>query len=99
MTPLTLLSFLLMVLSSLIAAYSDISRSVEISNVSLPHSPDDPITGKHQSNLIPGFNTLKTEKDNLMAMAGNLNMDMGSLLASGYLWMGLNCICSAAYVS
>lgn len=101
MTPLTLLSFLLMVLSSLIAAYSDISRTIEISNTALPHSSDDPFSNENQSNLIPGFESLKNEKDNLLNLTGNLGFKNGmqGVLASGYLWMALNCFCSAAYVS
>ncbi|TKY85110.1 hypothetical protein EX895_006190 [Sporisorium graminicola] len=108
-TRIVLSSFLLMVLSSIIAASSDISNLFTIANLSMPHTPDsiaggmseDPSTGA----LVPVLDPLQAEKDSINAQAqsfsGNdiLEGFQGyGLLSSGYLWMALNCICSASYV-
>lgn len=108
-TRIVLSSFLLMVLSSLIAAWSDISTVFAIGNLSMPHTPDsiaggmskDPITG----NMVPAFDALKQEKEAIAAQIQGASANdvlegfQGyGLLSSGYLWMALNCICSATYV-
>ncbi|ETS61103.1 hypothetical protein PaG_05050 [Moesziomyces aphidis] len=108
-TRIVLSSFLLMVLSSIIAAWSDISNVFAIGNLSMPHTPDsiaggmskDPNTGA----LIPAFDPLKAEKDAIAAQIQGASANdviegfQGyGLLSSGYLWMALNCICSATYV-
>ncbi|SNX82408.1 probable VRG4 - Golgi GDP-mannose transporter [Melanopsichium pennsylvanicum] len=108
-TRIVLSSFLLMVLSSVIAAWSDISNVFAIGNLSMPHTPDsisggmskDPVTGA----LIPAFDPLQAEKDAINAqITGTSANDViegfqgYGLLSSGYLWMALNCICSATYV-
>ena len=108
-TRIVLSSFLLMVLSSIIAAWSDISNVFAIGNLSMPHTPDsivsgmakDPVTGA----LVPAFDPLKAEKDAINAQIQSASANdvlegfQGyGLLSSGYLWMALNCICSATYV-
>lgn len=108
-TRIVLCSFLFMVLSSVIAAWSDISNVFAIGNLSMPHTPDsimggmakDPITGA----LVPAFDPLKTEKDAINAQLQSASANdviegfQGyGLLSSGYVWMALNCICSATYV-
>lgn len=108
-TRVILCSFLLMVLSSVIAAWSDISNVFAIGNLSMPHTPDsitsgmakDPVSGA----LVPAFDPLKAEKDaiNAQLQAASANdviegFQGYGLLSSGYLWMALNCICSATYV-
>lgn len=115
---LTFFSFMLMALSSIIAAWSDISRAMAISQLSMPHTPDsildgssiDPKTGRP----VAVFDALGAEKarlDELQANAGGMGDLSGGdadvldgmrgwgLLNSGYMWMALNCIVSAAYVS
>lgn len=117
-TMLTFFSFMLMALSSIIAAWSDISRAMAISQLSMPHTPDsildgssiDPKTGRP----VAVFDALGAEKarlDELQANAGGMGdlnggdadildgMRGWGLLNSGYMWMALNCIVSAAYVS
>ncbi|PWZ01083.1 putative VRG4-golgi GDP-mannose transporter [Testicularia cyperi] len=108
-TRIVLSSFLLMVLSSVIAAWSDISHALDLSNLSFPHTPDsisggmttDPKTGL----LVPSFDMLGSEKAKLNAqLQGASAHDVlegfqgYGVLSSGYLWMALNCVCSAAYV-
>ncbi|PWN52347.1 GDP-mannose transporter [Violaceomyces palustris] len=108
-TPLVLSSFILMVLSSIIAAWSDIARVLAIANISIPHTPDsvlggvttDPNTGK----AVGAFDPLKNDREALQAQIsqGSENDVFESiggygLLSSGYVWMFANCICSAAYV-
>ena len=108
-TRIVLSSFLLMVLSSLIAAWSDISTAFAVGNLSMPHTPDsivsgmakDPTTGA----LVPAFDALKGEKDAIAAQIQGASAHAViegfqgyGLLSSGYLWMALNCICSATYV-
>lgn len=108
-TRIVLSSFLLMVLSSLIAAWSDISNVFAIGNLSMPHTPDsiaggmatDPRTG----HMVPAFDALKAEKEAIAAQIQGASANdvlegfQGyGLLSSGYLWMALNCICSATYV-
>ncbi|SJX61089.1 probable VRG4-Golgi GDP-mannose transporter [Sporisorium reilianum f. sp. reilianum] len=108
-TRIVLSSFLLMVLSSVIAAWSDISNVFTIGNLSMPHTPDsiiggmskDPATGA----LVPVLDPLQAEKDMINAQIQGASANdvlegfQGyGLLSSGYLWMALNCICSATYV-
>lgn len=109
-TRITLISFVLMVLSSVIAAYSDIVAFLALQDLSMPHTPDsmsggsiDPITHMKTS----PFDALGAEKANIAALeqaAGRGHEQvldglsgMG-VLNSGYVWMALNCACSAAYV-
>lgn len=108
-TKIVFLSFMLMVLSSVIAAWSDISHALTISNLSMPHTPDsvsggmttDPKTGL----LVPSWDVMKGEKDAINAqLVGASANDVlegfqgYGVLSSGYLWMALNCVCSAGYV-
>lgn len=108
-TRIVLSSFLLMVLSSIIAAWSDISKVLALGNLSMPHTPDSISGGMIRNSstgaLVPVIDPLQAEKD-----AGNAQMAGASandvldgfrgygVLSSGYLWMALNCICSATYV-
>lgn len=116
-TLLVFFSFSLMVLSSVIAAWSDIARALAISQMSMPHTPDsvlggatfDPATGKP----ISAFDAMGDEKSRLTALAAGAagmgdvpgqddvleGMSGWGLLNSGYMWMALNCVVSAAYVS
>lgn len=113
MTTLTLCSFILMVFSSIIAAWSDISRAAAVQSLSFPHTPDsvnsiggalthDPSTGK----AVAAYDALAAERARINAQiaaaGGSEVLDVaGSLnfLNSGYVWMAANCIVSAAYVS
>ncbi|EPQ31604.1 uncharacterized protein PFL1_00937 [Pseudozyma flocculosa PF-1] len=108
-TKLILSSFLLMVVSSIVAAWSDVSQAAAISDLSMPHTPDsisgglttDPKTGL----AVHAWDVLKQEKEAITAQisSGSDNdvfeglRGMG-LLSSGYVWMFCNCIVSAAYV-
>lgn len=109
MTQLTLVSFAFMVLSSVVAAYTDISHYLTLDSLSMPHTPDslaggsvDPITQVKS----PAFDALGEEKKNILALEnaqGNQGQVLDGfggygVLSSGYVWMALNCICSAAYV-
>lgn len=82
-TMLTFFSFALMVLSSVIAAWSDISRALAISQLSMPHTPDsildgasfDPTTHKPKA----AYDVLGAEKqriNDLQAGAGGFG-DVG----------------------
>jgi GDP-mannose transporter len=105
-TRLTLASFGLMVFSSIIAAYGDISRHMAMSVLSMPHSSDslaggsvDPVTHA----MKPAYDVLGAEKAKIAAAydagQGDAVLDgMGSIINSGYVWMFLNCLCSAAFV-
>lgn len=113
-TMLTFFSFMLMVLSSIIAAWSDISRALAISQLSMPHTPDsisdgyslNHATGQH----VPAYDPLSEEKQRLAEIgAGGMGDVSGEgdvmdglrgwgVLNSGYMWMALNCAVSAAYV-
>ncbi|PWN90123.1 putative VRG4-golgi GDP-mannose transporter [Acaromyces ingoldii] len=108
-TRLTLFSFILMVFSSLIAAYNDIAGFLLINSISMPHTPDslagstiDPKTGA----LTAPFDALGEQKAEIAALESQQGLNdevlegLGGwgILNSGYLWMGLNCACSAAYV-
>jgi GDP-mannose transporter len=70
-TGLTMCSFALMVGSSVIAAWADISAAWAVAL--------DPTTGREILNPSTG------------GYLGSINV--------GYIWMGLNCLVSAAYVS
>lgn len=107
----TFFSFMLMVLSSIIAAWNDISRALAIAQLSIPHTPDNISDGKtfdpNTHNPIAAFDPLENEKAKLNAMqAAGANTDGDvldgmhgwGLLNSGYMWMALNCLVSAAYV-
>jgi GDP-mannose transporter len=72
-TRMTLLSFGLMVLSSIIAAWADISHAANMT---------------YDRGLKPGL--VETGNGSPKARLEILNM--------GYAWMGLNVLCSAAYV-
>lgn len=98
-TQIILASFLLMVLSSIIAAWSDVSNAVAISNIAVPHTPDAVDGGK-------AWDAFKDEKAAINAqLAGSSDNDVFEglrgygVLSSGYVWMFFNCIVSAAYVS
>lgn len=106
-TRLTMASFALMVLSSMIAAYGDISRNTALNNLSMPHTSDslsggfvDPSTHV----MTPAFDALSAEKAKVTAAfemnhGGDAVLDsMGGIINSGYVWMFLNCACSAAFV-
>jgi len=108
-TRITFVSFLLMVFSSLIAAYGDIANWLALQNQSMPHTPDsiaggfiDPAT--HLK--TPALDPLQAEKDSILALEQAQGVQepllegLGSagMLSNGYLWMALNCGCSAAYV-
>lgn len=108
-TRLTLFSFILMVFSSLIAAYHDIAGFLLYNSISMPHTPDslagstiDPKTGA----LTAPFDALGEQKAEIAALESQQGLNdevlegLGGwgILNSGYLWMGLNCACSAAYV-
>jgi hypothetical protein len=109
LTRIIMLSFVLMVVSSLIAASSDISHVLEIANLRMPHAPDslnaitqDPISGIDVGVADP----LAAEKARIAELAGQGNAQavldgLGGwgVLNSGYVWMALNCAFSAAYVS
>ena len=109
LTRIIMLSFVLMVVSSLIAASSDISHVLEIANLRMPHAPDslngitqDPISGIDVGVADP----LAAEKARVAELAGQGNAQavldgLGGwgVLNSGYVWMALNCAFSAAYVS
>ena len=77
--------------------------------LSMPHTPDsiaggmatDPRTG----HMVPAFDALKAEKEAIAAQIQGASANdvlegfQGyGFLSSGYLWMALNCICSATYV-
>ncbi|KAN0061447.1 GDP-mannose transporter into the lumen of the Golgi [Thecaphora frezii] len=83
-TKLVLSSFILMVVSSIVAASSDVSRAAAASNASAPHIPDG-----HSAAAQVGSAADNDVFEHFSSM---------SLLSSGYLWMFCNCICSAAYV-
>ncbi|KDQ19173.1 hypothetical protein BOTBODRAFT_52331 [Botryobasidium botryosum FD-172 SS1] len=72
-THLTLVSFVLMVVSSIIAAWSDISHT-------LATLSDTWATGGLYSGALPDISQVSAK------------------LNAGYVWMLLNCLCSAAYV-
>lgn len=86
-TRIILSSFLLMVLSSVIAAWSDISKVFDIP--SFPHTPDSMFGSAYNK---PAGRAL-TER-----AYSSTSLPSQSLMSSGYLWMALNCLCSAAYV-
>ncbi|CAO1623722.1 unnamed protein product [Sympodiomycopsis kandeliae] len=115
-TMLAFFSFSLMVLSSVIAAWSDISRALAISQLSVPHTPDSIMDGAsfdpNTQQPKAAFDVLGDEKQRLNALqasAGGIG-DVGGdadvldgmrgwgLLNSGYMWMALNCVVSAAYL-
>ncbi|KDQ61604.1 hypothetical protein JAAARDRAFT_150435 [Jaapia argillacea MUCL 33604] len=73
-TGLTVVSFIFMVFSSVIAAWSDTAAAVQDS------------LGVATGEPIPGLGGLPSMSD----IVANLNV--------GYLWMGMNCLTSAAYV-
>jgi GDP-mannose transporter len=108
-TRMTMASFMLMVLSSLIAAYSDIAHYLAVQNISMPHTPDslnggsvDPATHIKAA----AYDALGQQKAELAALEQAIGgqdqvfdgLSGAGLLNSGYLWMALNCACSAAYV-
>lgn len=109
-THLTFVSFLLMVLSSVIAAYDDIAKILVLKDLSFPHSPDslnggfiDPLTHSKTA----AYDVLSSEKAHINALeaaagSGHEQVLDGlggwGLLNSGYVWMALNCAVSAAYV-
>lgn len=109
-TRLTFVSFVLMVLSSIIAAYSDIADVLALQNLSMPHTPDSLAGGSVDPNThikTDAFDALASEKANVAALeqaAGHGHEQVfdtlggWGLLNSGYVWMALNCACSAAYV-
>lgn len=111
----TFFSFCLMVLSSVIAAWSDISRALDIAQLSIPHTPDSISDGKtfdpKTNRPIAAFDVLSGEKARLkelqsggMGALGGTDGDIfdgmrgWGILNSGYMWMALNCLVSAAYV-
>ncbi|KAK0539141.1 GDP-mannose transporter into the lumen of the Golgi [Tilletia horrida] len=109
-TALTFMSFVLMVLSSIIAASSDIARVLALNDISVPHDVDaallgatyDPVTKQRIGIADP----LAKQKAEINAQLGELNQGQDVLdglqgvgvLNSGYVWMALNCFASAAYV-
>ncbi|UZJ51168.1 hypothetical protein CBS101457_000488 [Exobasidium rhododendri] len=106
-TSVTLVSFGLMVLSSVVAAFSDISKAIATDNLSMPHTPDSLSGGTIDPNThfkSPVFDPLGEEKANILAMAqGGQDQVLDgiggfAILNSGYVWMALNCAFSAAYV-
>lgn len=108
-TRIVLGSFLLMVLSSVIAAWSDISHVFALSNLSMPHTPDSIVSGMVTNSttgaLVPVRDPLQGEKDAINAQFQDASANdviegfQGyGVLSSGYLCMALNCVCSAAYV-
>lgn len=109
MTRLTLVSFSLMVLSSVVAAYSDIARVLALDSLSMPHTPDSLAGGSIDPNTgykSPAYDALRDEKANIAALEkaqGGQDQVLDGfggygILNSGYVWMALNCACSAAYV-
>jgi len=109
-TALTFLSFVLMVLSSIIAASADIARVLAISDLSLPHDVDSTLLGASYDPVtkqrIGISDPLADQKAAINAQLGELNQGQDVLdglqgtgvLNSGYVWMALNCFASAAYV-
>ncbi|KDN48479.1 UDP-galactose transporter [Tilletiaria anomala UBC 951] len=118
LTALTLLSFLLMVVSSIIAAWADLSQLAFTKDLPYPHLSDshlsggtwNPMTGE----FVPTVDGLKVEQDRINQASkdalGLANNDplldsaatplggASAMLNSGYVWMALNCLCSASYV-
>lgn len=111
----TFCSFMLMVLSSMIAAWSDVSHALAIAQLSVPHTPDSILHGQtidpDTNKPVAAYDALSAEKNRLNDLqAGGMGDVAGSdgdvmdgmrgwgMLNSGYMWMALNCIVSAAYV-
>ncbi|CAD6888872.1 unnamed protein product [Tilletia controversa] len=109
-TALTFMSFVLMVLSSIIAASSDIARVLEISNLSVPHDVDSALLGAtydpDTKQRIGIADPLAGQKADINAKLGELDhgsdvldgLQGAGVLNSGYVWMALNCVASAAFV-
>lgn len=104
-TRLTLVSFGLMVFSSIIAAYGDISRVLALNNLSMPHSSDSLEGGAiDPSTLIKSqaYDPLAEEKARVQSFDGGQGDQIldgiGGLVNNGYIWMFLNCACSAGFV-
>lgn len=109
-TRITFVSFMLMVLSSLIAAYGDIANWLALQNQSMPHTPDSIAGGGYIDPAThlktPALDPLQAEKESILALEQAQGVQepllegFGSagMLSNGYLWMALNCACSAAYV-
>jgi GDP-mannose transporter len=108
-TKLTMVSFGFMVLSSVVAAYSDIAGVLINNNLSMPHTPDSLAGGSIDPTThfkSPAFDALGDQKAEIMALEaqgsqGQVLDGLGggyAVLNSGYVWMALNCAFSAAYV-
>ncbi|KAK0563615.1 GDP-mannose transporter into the lumen of the Golgi, partial [Tilletia horrida] len=109
-TALTFMSFVLMVLSSIIAASSDIARVFELSNMSMPHDVDSALLGAttdpDTKQRIGITDPLADQKAKINAQLGELDtggdvldgIQGAGVLNSGYVWMALNCFASAAFV-
>jgi GDP-mannose transporter len=106
-TSITLISFGLMVFSSLVAAYSDIAQAMVSNNLSMPHTPDSLSGGTIDPSThlkSPAYDPLGEEKANILAMTQGVQDQVldgaggYAILSSGYVWMALNCAFSAAYV-
>lgn len=103
-----MISFLLMVLSSLVAAYGDIAQYISLDSLRLPHTPDSLGGGSIDPSTrlkTPAFDLLGKEKASLAALdAANSSQDLmldslaGYAAFGGYFWMFLNCICQAGFV-
>lgn len=105
MTRLTLASFGLMVFSSIIAAYGDISRAFALNNLSMPHSPDSLGGGSVDLSTFTksqAYDPLAEEKAKVLSYEGGQGDQIldgiGGIVNNGYIWMFLNCACSAGFV-
>ncbi|PWN40282.1 UDP-galactose transporter [Ceraceosorus guamensis] len=108
LTRIILLSFGLMVLSSIIAASADIARVLDLADLRMPHNADslDAVSRLSAGHEVGTSDPLAGIKASVNALDAPDSEGEGVLEAmggwhifnSGYVWMALNCTVSAAYV-